>query len=845
MIYLKNNIAMIVLFSLWSVKGLYAQEVSPIEKNWFHTYLIDSSPNGMWVHYINNFMDGSTKGHVKNINTSESFSFSEGNWGKFSPNSKWFTMPTKSNSLVLTNLEKGATDTIKNISVHHFSYSGNYLITESIKDSITIHDLNKNKVYKTGTSKEFEPNPKKDALVMADKSTNGETLKLLDFKTFSAYVIMEGKNVSFQKIQWSNNGEKLGFIYSNNKGQTFNIGIFDVKTKTTRLLDWNSFSNDKVAITNTQISVSNTGEKVYFQVIPHPIASIDSSDPEVWDTFDQIIYPRKSFVNSGKQGPWQNIWLPAENRIVALGDTETPHTVFNIESNYALVYDAYAREPQFSYDTFADLYIMDIKNGKKELVLSNQFTASTYTHLSPDGNSLAYFKDKSWWLYDIKDRIHINLTINIPHPVFKNKSTQSELQEPYGLAGWSKDGKSLYLYDEFDVWKLSQDGKEHERITRGRKSNIYFRLVSGKNDKRTDYGDLGFNTYRIDDREGILLSAKNSLTLKMGYYKWNNAGLVLIAWRDKRLLDLIQVNNNNFVFSQQSFTEPISIENVNLKTKESKTIYRSNPEWYQFKWPNRELIHYSTAVADSLIGVLIYPINYSSDKTYPMVVSTYTEQSFLYHEYSPPYIYNEIGFNYLNYALDGYFVLLPDIRYKPNAPGISAAICLEKAVKTALNTASIEEGKIGLIGHSQGGYDTVFTISQTDIFATAIAGSGIFNLESFYFDIYKLAGLPEISRIENDNFHMRNSFFENPKTYRANSPLHQADKINTPLLIWAGKDDTNVNPIQSLQGYLALRRLRKPAKLIYYKGEGHVLNKTENKKDLTKRIKQWFDDYLK
>lgn len=844
MIYIKYIIAMIVLFPLWLAQDFYAQQGSPIEKNWYHTYIINSSPDGSWVHYINHSLDGSSTGHVKNIKTSKTFSFSEGNWGKFSPNSKWFTMPINSNSLVLTNLEKGTRKNIDSIRVHHFSPTGKYLITQFKNDSLTINALDKKKVYGAVGNKLFELNPHKDVMVMVTKSNDGEILELFDFDTFTSFIIMKGKNLSFQRLDWSENGKKLGFVYSTDNGNTFKIGVFDAITSTTQFLDWNSFSQESLAISNSQISVSNSGEKIYFSVIPEQVAPKDNQDTEVWDTFDKIIYSRKNFVNSGKQGPWQNVWLPAENRVVALGNTETPHTLINIESDFALVFDSYALEPQFSYDTFVDLYQINIKSGKKELVLSNQFTASNYTHWSPNGNSLAYFKDRQWWLYNMQDRKHINLTINIPHPVYKT-TTSPDLFIPYGLAGWAKDGKSIYLYDEFDVWKLSLDGKQKERITTGRESKINFRLVFGKNDERTNYGDLGFNTYSFDAREGLLFSAKNRNTLEMGYFIMKNKKLELITWKNKRLSDLIQMDGDDFLILQQSFTEPISIECINLQTKESKTIFKSNPEWDQFKWPKRKLIYYDTEIADSLKGVLIYPINYQKNKKYPMVVSTYTAQSFLYHKFSPPYIYNDIGFNYLNYALDEYFVLLPDIHYKPNAPGISAALCIESAVKTALNIASIDETKIGLIGHSHGGYDTGFTITHTDIFAAAVAGSGIFNMESFYFDLYKLAGLPEISRIENDNFHMRSSFFENSEAYRTNSPLHQAANIETPLLIWSGKEDTNVNPNQSLQMYFALRRLRKPAKLIYYEEENHVLNKIENKKDLTKRIKEWFDEYLK
>ncbi len=843
MIYFKNFIAMVVLCALWSALDASAQQDSPIEKNWFHTYLIDSSPDGSWIHYNNYFMDGSSTGHIKNVNTSKTFSFSEGNGGKFSPNSKWFTMPLNSNVLVLNNLEKGTMDTFDNILLHHFSHTGNYLITHSTKDSLTISALDIKKVYKTGTSKEFALNPQMDAMVMAMKTNDGESLQLLDFDTFATYVIMEGKYVSFPRMEWSVNGEKLSFIYSNDNGITFNIGMFDLKTKTCKILDWAALSNEALAITNTQISVSNSGEKVYFQVIPQKLLAIDDSGPEIWDTFDKIIYPRKNFVSSGKRGPWQNVWLPGENKIIALGDTETPYTLFHPESDYALVFDPYAKEPQFKYHPVVDIYAVNMKNGRRELVVSDQFIAISYVHLSPDGNFLTYFKDKSWWLYDLKDRSHANLTIDISCPVFNEASSRTDLPEPYGLAGWSRDGKNVYLYDKFDVWKVSINGKHINRLTNGRESKREFRIVNSNNNIVS--WEFGFHTTVIDDSSEVMLSAKNRYNLGMGYFLWKDNKLRQITWRDKRLTDLIKMDDDNFIFLQQSFTEPTAIECQDIKAKESKVIYRSNPEWDQYKWPQRELIHYDTEVADSLNGILIYPIDYDSGKKYPMVVSTYEKQSFLYHEFSPPSIYNEIGFNYLNYALDGYFVLLPDIQYRKDAPGISAAICIEKAVKTAVNLASIDEKKIGLIGHSHGGYDTAFTITQTDMFAAAVAGSGIFNFESFYFDIYKLAGLPEISRIENDIFNMHSSFFENPEAYRANSPLHQAAKIKTPLLLWAGKEDANVNPNQSLQMYLALRRLRKPAKLIYYKGENHALNNEKNKKDLTIRIKNWFDRYLK
>lgn len=850
MCFFRSNSALATsLFFFILVFTTYAQPTpyNPLqEKNWYYTYLISASKNGEWVHYLNNYLDGTKTTAVKNIRTGKTFEFPDGSWGKFSSNSKWFKIRTEGNRLMVVDFTKMRIDTISKVKYSYFDGTGgNYLITQSPQDSIRFTALDTKKGHSIGKSKNTAINPSKNVVAMALTSNKEETLQIFDLQTSRGLKIMSGKNMSFQRLTWNATGEKLAFLYSHNNGETYNVGMFDLKSHAVKSLNAGKYLKKKVSIANVKLSISDSGNKVFFSVKPKKNDLKDNSDPEIWDTFDTVLHTRKKFISSGKQGPWLHVWLPMENKVIPLGNKERPHVLFNPNSDYALNFDAYAREPQFHLNTFVDIYAQNVTNGKKELVVPNQFTAINFVHFSPKGNYVAYFKDHHWWIYDLQKRKHYNITINLPHSVFNKKSPSLDTPTPYGLAGWTKNGKELFLYDEFDVWKISNNGKKKEKLTSGRASKTTFRLVYGKGDKRTKYGALGFNTYSIDNEDGILLAAKNRQNLQKSYYQLKDNELRQIAQRDKRLSGLIQLNKDNFLFMQQSFAEPISIECVNLKTRSEKTIYKSNPEWNRFKWPKRELVEYDTEIADSLKGILIYPLNYDATKKYPMVVHIYAEQSFLYHEFTPPSPYNEVGFNFMNYALDGYFVFLPDIQYKINAPGISAAICIEKAIDVALRTAAIDEKRMGLIGHSHGGYDTAFIITQTDRFAAAVMGSGIFNLESFYFDIYKMAGVSEITRVEESHFSMNSSFYENPEAYRVNSPLHQAANINTPLLIWSGKEDANVNPNQSLQGYLALRRLRKPAKLIYYAGEGHILNNSENQKDLTVRLKKWFNSYLK
>lgn len=88
-------------------------------------------------------------------------------------------------------------------------------------------------------------------------------------------------------------------------------------------------------------------------------------------------------------------------------------------------------------------------------------------------------------------------------------------------------------------------------------------------------------------------------------------------------------------------------------------------------------------------------------------------------------------------------------------------------------------------------------------------------------------------------------FFENKEAYFRNSPLLNADKITTPLLIWSGKLDQNIRPEQGEAFYAALRRLKKENVMLVYSSDGHVLFNPKNQEDLTLKVQQWFGHYLK
>jgi dipeptidyl aminopeptidase/acylaminoacyl peptidase len=167
------------------------------------------------------------------------------------------------------------------------------------------------------------------------------------------------------------------------------------------------------------------------------------------------------------------------------------------------------------------------------------------------------------------------------------------------------------------------------------------------------------------------------------------------------------------------------------------------------------------------------------------------------------------------------------------------------AVKKVIELNVADEKHVGLMGHSFGGYESSFIITQTDLFAAAIASGAITDLVSFYYTINKGNGRPDMWRFKNEEWNMGGTPYEIPKAYYDNSPINFVQNVQTPVLLWSGKNDYQVDTHQSLEFFLALRRAGKKSLMLLYPDEGHALINPEIQKDLSLRTLQWFDHFLK
>jgi dipeptidyl aminopeptidase/acylaminoacyl peptidase len=157
----------------------------------------------------------------------------------------------------------------------------------------------------------------------------------------------------------------------------------------------------------------------------------------------------------------------------------------------------------------------------------------------------------------------------------------------------------------------------------------------------------------------------------------------------------------------------------------------------------------------------------------------------------------------------------------------------------------IDRERLGIQGQSWGGYQTAYIITQTNMFRAAMAGAPVSNMTSAYGGIRWGSGLSRAFQYEETQSRIGGTLWEKRDLYILNSPLFFADQIQTPLLMMHNDKDGAVPWYQGIEFFNALRRLHKPVWMLVYNGAPHNLKRTADMEDLTRRMQQFFDYYLK
>jgi dipeptidyl aminopeptidase/acylaminoacyl peptidase len=201
--------------------------------------------------------------------------------------------------------------------------------------------------------------------------------------------------------------------------------------------------------------------------------------------------------------------------------------------------------------------------------------------------------------------------------------------------------------------------------------------------------------------------------------------------------------------------------------------------------------------------------------------------------------------NPAHYVSNGYLVFEPDIDYSTGYPGPSAMKSIVPGVQMLIERGFVKPDGIGIQGQSWGGYQVAYMITQTNMFRAAMAGAPVANMTSAYGGIRWESGLARAFQYEKTQSRIGGSLWQYPLRYIENSPLFQADRIRTPLLMMHNDNDGAVPWYQGIEMFVALRRLGREVYLINYNGDAHNPTKRANQKDIAVRMQQFFDHHLR
>jgi dienelactone hydrolase len=485
-----------------------------------------------------------------------------------------------------------------------------------------------------------------------------------------------------------------------------------------------------------------------------------------------------------------------------------------------------------------DVYVVDLSSGARSKAVEG---AWYFMGASPGGNYLLWLQGDQYWTRDLRSGKITNITAGLKatwtDPDYDTPVRQQ--RPPAGVGGWLKDDAAVLLYDQHDIWRVAPDGSGGVRLTRGAEESVRHRYV------RTDPAERAINP-----AAPAYLSLYGRWTKKSGFARIALGAVPAppaierLVWVDKNVGRLTKAKKSD-VYGHviQGFDDSPDVLVTDSSLAHARQVTATNAFQKDYAWGRSSLVDFKNARGERLQGALYHPAGYVPGRQYPMIVYVYERLSQNVHTYAVPS--ERSPYNAAVFTSQGYFVLQPDIVFRPRDPGLSAVDCIAAAVKAVLATGMVDPKRVGLVGHSWGGYEASFVPTQTNIFAASIAGAPITNLLSFYGAIHWNEGLPEPAHFETGQARMDVPHWVDLPAYIRNSPTLFVDKLQTPMMIFFGDKDGTVDFRQGVEMYNYARRAGKQLVMLVYANENHSAREKPNQIDYHRRILQWFGHYLK
>ncbi|THU40027.1 S9 family peptidase [Niastella caeni] len=599
---------------------------------------------------------------------------------------------------------------------------------------------------------------------------------------------------------------------------------------------------------------SKDGTKLFFGLMPvrkpkdTTLVDFETARLDIWHYNDDYLQPQQLVqLNNELQRSYRCVLNGDDNKVVQLGseDAETIYLADEGNAGYVLAASTRGSRIESQWLGFAKYnnWIISTADGSRKLIREKRRGIST---ISPKGKYVIWYdqKEKNYFTYTVGTGAITNITKSIKVPLYQEDDDHPDDPPPHGVMKWHDNDKYVYVYDKYDVWQCDPEGKSAPHCLTngyGRAHKTVYRYMQTDRDERyiTDTQNLVFRMLNTVNKDGGFAICD----MKYRHFpKYSHTGTFQIGFR------VVKAKMANvWIYTKESFNISPSLVVSEWKNDDmapQTVLATTNPQQKDYNWLTAELVKWKMFDGKQSEGLLYKPEDFDEKKKYPIIFYFYerdADELNVYHSPAPSASVINIPW----FVSNGYLVFVPNIYYKNGEPGESAYNSIVSAAKYFTKRTWVDSTKMAIQGQSWGGYQVAYLITRTNIFAAAEAGAPVSNMTSAYGGIRWGTGLNRQFQYERSQSRIGYTLWQRPDLFIKNSPLFKADKVNTPLLIMHNDADGAVPWYQSIEYFTALRRLGKKVWMLQYNGEDHNLVERRNRKDLSIRLSQFFDHYLK
>jgi dipeptidyl aminopeptidase/acylaminoacyl peptidase len=704
----------------------------------------------------------------------------------------------------------------------------------------------------------FSEDGRRLAYLASSKDGTADGAYVVDVETGSVDELLSGEGI-YKTAVFDEDGDQISFLS--------NRGDYQADQPEFKLYYWHSGQEQATALASEgaagiptgwwvsehgHMEFSEDGRRLFFGTAPRPAPEPEEEIPEwekvevdIWNWRDPLLQPMQLVQRQQELNrSYEAVVHLQDGKLVQLADADRPSIVVgsngNADVGVAVTDMPYRKQISWDWPGYNDVYVVDVATGRHRLVIED---IQARAQLSPEARYITWWDGHAlaWFAADVETGVPVNLTSQIPQPVYDELDDHPTIPSAYGNAGWTEGDELFLVYDKYDIWAVDPKGKRTPRnVTEGmgRQADIQLRYVR-----------LDPEQEALDPGEPMLLSALDWTTKDAGFYRDRVSGddppeKLIMMDRSFGRFPRKAEDADVMMLTRASFQEFPDLWVTDLSFRDMRKMSDANPQQDEYLWGTAELTHWNSTDGRPLTGILFKPENFDPSRKYPMMVYFYEKMSNTLHSHRAP-LPGGSSINISFYVSRGYVVFVPDIYYRDGYPGESALKCVVPGVLSIIDQGFVDPKRIGVQGHSWGGYQIAYLVTRTNIFAAAEAGAPVSNMTSAYGGIRWGTGMSRMFQYEKTQSRIGGSLWDARPRYIENSPVFWADKIETPVLMLHNDKDTAVPWYQGIEFFVALRRLNKPVWLLNYNGEPHGLGEKQNRVDWAIRMQQFFDYYLK